>query len=60
MRRILGRLPIWELEYGWLCPNPGRLFRDVGGLWGAVPAASGEGEFAAGRTSGTGFSASKN
>src|SRR5271156_2441195 len=56
MRRTLARLPFGELEYGWLCPNPSRLFCDVGGLWGAVPAAS---EFAAGRTSGTGFSASE-
>jgi hypothetical protein len=53
--RILGRVAIWGLEYDWVCPNPGRLSCSVGRLRGAVPAASGEGEFAAGRTSSTGF-----
>src|SRR5579863_10315501 len=56
LRRTLARLPVWELEYAWLCPNPGRLFCDVGGLWGAVPAAS---EFAAGRARGPGFRGSE-
>jgi hypothetical protein len=59
VRRTLAQLPVWELEHGWICPSPGRLFCDVGGLRGAVPTASGEAEFAAGHTSGTGFSANE-
>src|ERR1700678_32009 len=59
VHKTLARLPVWEWEYGWVCPNQCGLFCDVGGLWGVVPAASGEGEFFAGRTSATGFSASE-
>jgi hypothetical protein len=55
--RCVGLGAISGKGYGWSCTNPDRLFCDVGGLRGAVPAASREGGFAAGGASGSAFNA---